>query len=93
MRTGRFLLTELLIITVSMGLLLFTGCEKNDAGKSITDAVKEVVGSEVAKKGQEVHEQIDKAMKQEVKRLTNMDDQKKQEKHEGEEGSKNEDSN
>jgi hypothetical protein len=79
-------LTNTLVITAAVGLLVLGGCEGSDAKKAITDTVNRLMGGEVVKKGEELKKQIDQAMKQEVKRLTKIDGQKKREAPE--EGSK-----
>lgn len=59
----------LFVLVLSGGLLFLSGCEGSDAKKSVTDTVKDVVGTEVAKKAREVDNKVNETMKQEAKRL------------------------
>jgi hypothetical protein len=83
MRMKRFL-ANMLLIPAAIGLVALAGCEGSEAKKAITDVINQVLGGEVVKKGQEMKEQIDQVVKQEVKRLTKMDHQKKEEGSAGE---------
>jgi hypothetical protein len=79
-------LTNMLVITAAVGLLVLAGCEGSDAKKAITDIVNQIMGGEVVKKGEEMKKQLDQAIKREAKRLTKFDELKKREATE--EGSK-----
>jgi hypothetical protein len=57
------------VLVLSCGLLFLSGCEGSDAKKSVTETVKNVVGTEVARKAQEVDKKVSETMKQEVKRF------------------------
>ncbi|MCE5275733.1 MAG: hypothetical protein ABFD70_13850 [Syntrophaceae bacterium] len=90
MNTKRFLVC-LLTLCAAIFLIALAGCEGSDAKKAVTDAVKAAVGSEVAKKSQEMKDQIGRAVDQEAKRLTKMDNQKKGDPSEkGQESTENE---
>ena len=75
MNTKRFLVC-LLTLCAAIFLIALAGCEGSDAKKAVTDAVKAAAGSEVAKKSQEMKDQIGRAVDQEAKRLTKMDNRK-----------------
>lgn len=72
MNMKRFLVC-LLTLCAAIFLIALAGCEGSDAKKAVTDAVKAATGSEVAEKSKEVKDQIGRAVDQEVRRLTKMD--------------------
>jgi len=67
------------VLVLSCGLLLLSACEGSDTKKSVTDTVKDVMGTEVAKKAQEVDKKVNETMKQEAKRLLENNGNKDQE--------------
>ncbi len=66
----------MLILFACILALFFAGCEGSDARKTITDTVKEAAGQKVVEKSEKMKKDIDQAMKEEAKRLINMDKQK-----------------
>lgn len=75
MNAKRFLVC-LLTLGSAIFFMASAGCEGSDAQKAVTDAVKAAAGSEVAEKSREMKDQIGRAVDQEAKRLTKMDNQK-----------------
>jgi hypothetical protein len=45
------------------GVIIATGCDGGDLGKTATETVKQVVGNEVTKKSNEMKKQIDQFFK------------------------------
>lgn len=72
-------LTNVLVITAAVGLLVLAGCEGSDAKKAITDIVNQIMGGEVIKKSEELKKQLDRSIEREAKRLTKFDEMKKKE--------------
>jgi hypothetical protein len=76
------------VLALFCGSLFLVGCKGKEDEKSITETVKDVVGTEVAKKAQEVDKKVNQAMKDEAKRLLPENGNKDQE-NAGEESKEN----
>lgn len=63
-----------LVILVCAMALALCGCEGSDARKSITGTVEDLAGKKVIDQGEKMKKDIDQAMKEEGRRLLNMDE-------------------
>ncbi len=73
------------VILTCLFALALCGCEGGDARKSVTDTVKDLAGKQVIEKGDRMKQDIDRAMKDEARRLLRMGERKKGGNPEGEE--------
>lgn len=70
-------LSGMLIVLACVLALFLAGCEGSTTKKTVSDTVEKVVGGDAVKKGEQVKEQLDQAMKEEAKRLLRIDKEAK----------------
>jgi hypothetical protein len=65
--------TSIIVALACICAFIFAGCDGSDAKKTIADTVNKAMGGEAVKKGEEMKKNIDRAMKEEARRLLKMD--------------------
>lgn len=74
MKSRIILIKSVLTVLVCVFAIALYGCEGSDARKSITGTVEDLAGKKVIDQGEKMKKDIDQAMKEEARRLLNMDE-------------------
>lgn len=67
-------ITGVLVVMAIVVAFVLCGCERSDAGRSITGTVEDLVGKNVVDQREKMKRDIDQAMKEEGRRLLHMDE-------------------